>query len=169
MKKVKNLAIKNNCFGEVDYESLTREMIDKSLPTLALIVLKRSGEIKSRGVVNGSYERLCTDKIDCTSPTPDFYALKHVCATDEKEDRDVATIDLPGFFLKTEAEEGDDTIVKLAGAVVLLLVECAEKWRKHLRRENGKWIIYAKCNKVMHGKMNATLMAHKKLVRYLKA
>ena len=66
MKKVKKLAIKNNCFGEVEHESLTREMIDKALPMLIFMVLKRSGEIKSRGVANGSYERLYTDKTEST-------------------------------------------------------------------------------------------------------
>ena len=123
MKEVKNLAIKNNCLGEVEHESLSREMIDKALPMLMFMVLKRSGKIKSRGAVNGSYERLHTDKTECTSPTPEFYSLKHVCETAAKEDRDVSTIDLPGFFLQTESEEGDDTIVKLTSALVLLLVE----------------------------------------------
>ena len=98
-------------------------MKDKALPILMFMVLKRSGEIKSRGVVNGSYERVHTDNVECASPTPDFYALKHVCATAAKEERDVASVDLPGFFLQTEAEESDETIVKLTGAVALLLVE----------------------------------------------
>ena len=168
MKEIKNIAIKNNFFGEVEHESLTREMMHEDLPMLVFMVFKKSDEIKSRRVVNGSYEMLCTDKTECASFTPDFYALKHVCATVAKEDRDVATIDLPGFFLQTEAEEGDDTIVRFTGAVALLLAECDEEWRKNLRRENGKWIIYAKCNKVMCGKMNAALMSSKTLARCLK-
>ena len=127
MKEMKNLAIKNECFGEIDYSSLTQDQKDRALPILMFMVLKRSGELKSRGVVNGSYERIHTDKSECTSPTPDFYAMKYIYATAAKEDRDVATIDLPGFFLQTEAEKDDYTIVKLTGAVALLLVECDER------------------------------------------
>jgi len=34
MKEIKNLAVKNNCFGEVDYKSLSQEKKDKALPIL---------------------------------------------------------------------------------------------------------------------------------------
>ena len=63
---MKNLATKNSCFGELDYDSLSQEVKDKALPILILMVLKRSGEIKSRGVANGSCERARTDKMECT-------------------------------------------------------------------------------------------------------
>ena len=56
-----------------------------------------------------------------------FFALKHAHGTSAKEERDVATIDLLGFFLQTEADDEDETVVKLTGAVVLLLVECDPK------------------------------------------
>ena len=95
--------------------------------------------------------------------------MKYVCAVAAKEGRDTGTVDLPGFFLQTEANEDDEPIiVKFTGAMSLLLVECDERWRKHLRRENGKWVIYAKCSKIIYGTVNAALMAYRKLTRYLK-
>ena len=48
----------------------------------------------------------------------------------------------------------------------LLLVECNEKrWRKHLKPENGKWIMHVVCDKAIYGTMNAALLLHKKLAK----
>ena len=55
MNDIYNLSIKNECFGEIDYGSLTQEMKDKALLLFMLMVMNRSDEIKSRGVSNGSY------------------------------------------------------------------------------------------------------------------
>ena len=104
--------------------------------------MKRNGLLKSRGVANGSLQRLYTNKDDCSSPTPNFYAFKYMIAVVAKEGRDCATVDLPGFFLQTEQEKTDDKskelLLKLTGAVAILLVESdKEKWRPHLNKENG--------------------------------
>ena len=39
-------------------------------------------------------------KNEVSSPTPDFYAFKYLCAVIAKEKRDVASIALPGFSCK---------------------------------------------------------------------
>ena len=67
--------MKNNCFGEVDYKSITQEMKDRALPLLIFIVMKRNGELKLRGCTNGSFQRVCTKKSEVSSPTPDFTPL----------------------------------------------------------------------------------------------
>ena len=103
-----------------------------------------------------------------SSPTPDFYAFKYVVATIAKEGRDIATIDLPGFFLQTEQEKDSEIILRLTGSVAILLVESDEKkWKKHLRREKGQWVIYVLCNRAIYGTMNASLLAYKKLAKLL--
>ena len=95
--------------------------------------------LKSRGCANGSYQYVCTEKSKVSSPTPDFFTFKYACAIIAKESRDVATVDLPGFFLQTEMEGEDKILLKITGAVALLLVESnKQKWRKHLVKENGK-------------------------------
>ena len=71
------------------------------------MVIKRNSDLKSKGVSDGSHQKLCTDKADCTSPTPDFCSIKCACHVAAKEDRDVGTADLPGFFLQTEADEDE--------------------------------------------------------------
>ena len=52
-KEISILAVKNRYFGEIEHESPTHEMRDKYLPLLMLIVMKRNGDIKSRGVAHG--------------------------------------------------------------------------------------------------------------------
>ena len=95
-----------------------------------------------------------------------MYAFKYIIAVIAKESRDAATVDLPGFFLQTEADKDNQLILKLTGAVAILLVEADEdKWRKHLQKENGKWVIYVSCDKVIYGTMNAALLAYKKLAK----
>ena len=141
MKEMRSLAIKNQCFEEIDYDKLSQEDKDKALPLLMLIVLKRDGILKSRGVANRKLQKSHSD-IDSASPAPAFCAVKYACATAAKEERDTASIDLPSFFLQTEADEDDEKIIiKFAGAVALLLVEVDERWHEHSCRENGKWII----------------------------
>jgi hypothetical protein len=166
MKEIVNLT-DNDCFGETQYEKLTQEAKDKALPILMFMVLKRNGLLKTRGCANGSVQRLYTNKEDVSSPTPDFYAFKFVCAVIAREGRDVASVDLPGFFLQTDQDEL--ILLKLTGAVALLLVESDPKWRKHLRKENGKWVIYVICKKAIYGTMNAALLAYKKLAKLFRA
>lgn len=51
----------------------------------------------------------------------------------------------------------------------MLLVELDEtKWRKHLRKEDGRSVIYVICKKAIYGTMNAALLAYKKLAKLLK-
>ena len=123
MKKIKNLTAKNDCFGKINYDSITQRMKNKALPLLMFMVMKRNGELKSRGCTNGSYQRVHTEKSEVSSPIPDFYTFKYICAIIAKELRDVATVDLPSFFFQTEIEEDDKILLKITGAVALLLVE----------------------------------------------
>ena len=106
---MRNLAVKNNCFWELLREYLTKEMKRRALPLLIFMTLKTNGDLKSRGEDDGSFQREHADKVDCTSPMPDFHTLKHVAEVSAKESRDVTTVDLPEFFLQTEAKKTGQT------------------------------------------------------------
>ena len=81
-----------------------------------------------------------------------------------REERDAATVDLPGLFLQTDQDKL--ILLKVTGAEALFLVESnPNKWRKHLQKENGKWVIYVICKKAIYGTMNAALLAYKKLAK----
>ena len=100
MKEMRSLTIKNQCFVELEHDSLTQEQKDKALPLLMFMFMKRNGTLKSRGVANGKIQKLHSDQ-DCTSPTPCFCAVKHACGVAAVEERDTGTVDLPNFFLQT--------------------------------------------------------------------
>ena len=53
MKEMKNLAIKNNCFAEIEYKKSNNEQKTRALLILMFIIMKRNGLIKSRDVANG--------------------------------------------------------------------------------------------------------------------
>ena len=77
MKEMKSLVIKNQCFDELDYDSLTQDQKNKALPLLMFIVIKRNGTIKSRRVANGKTQKLYSDQ-EHASLTLDFYVVKCV-------------------------------------------------------------------------------------------
>ena len=114
---------KNEYFGKIEYQNLTQEMKDKGLPLIIFMATNRNGDIESRGVANGRLQRQCAKKSGCRSPTPYFYDFKYVCAMIAKEDQDIATIDLKGFFLQTEMKGDVPLLLKLTGSVALLLVK----------------------------------------------
>ena len=106
--------------------AITKEMKHWALSLLILMTLKINGDLKTRGVANRRKQRLYADESECSSPTPDFCAFKCVCGVIVKERRDVATSDLLGFFLQIDREREELIILKLTGAIVLLLVESDE-------------------------------------------
>ena len=76
LKEIENLT-GNECFEEIDYASLTQEMKDTALPIFMFMIMKRNGDLKSRGVANGSLQRVYTNKDDCSSPTPAFKYINY--------------------------------------------------------------------------------------------
>ena len=130
-----------------------------------LMVLKRNGSLKARGVASGSAQRLYASKDGAPPPAPGFYASKRICAAIAKEGRGAAAAGLPGLFLQAGQDEW--LLLKLAGPAALMLAECDEKWRKHLRKEHGRWATYIVCKKATYGTMNAALLACKKLAKLL--
>ena len=106
--EIKNLAIRNESFGEIPRKSLAQEMKDMTLPLLVLIVEKRNETLKSCSITNGSFQRVCTIKEDYASPTPDVFPFKHACGIISKESRDAATTDLPGFSCRKRRQRASN-------------------------------------------------------------
>ena len=63
MKEIKNLVLLE-CFGKVEYESLTVEQRLSTLPILMFMVEKQNGDLKTRGCADGRQQRLWTNKND---------------------------------------------------------------------------------------------------------
>ena len=57
---------------------MSQEIKDRALPLIMLVVMKRNGGIKSRGLKFIS-PKIYTDEYERALPTPGFYFLKFVC------------------------------------------------------------------------------------------
>jgi hypothetical protein len=123
--------------------------------------------LKTRGCADGRPQRLWTNKQDVSSPTPAIECIKYILAIIAFERRDVASFDLPAQFLQTEMKEL--LHLRITGAVALLLVESDPKrWKKHLRNEQGRPVIYVVCKKAIYGTLSAAILAYRKLTSYFK-
>ena len=164
MKEINNL-VDRDCFGETDYDALTPRQKKMALPILMFMIMKRNGELKTRGCADGRPQRLWTDKATVSSPTPAIECIKYILAVIAFEKRDVASFDLPAQFLQTEMDELIH--LRITGAVALLLVESdPERWQKHLRRERGRPVVYVECKKAIYGTLSAAILAYRKLTSH---
>ena len=81
---------------------------------------KHTGKIKGQGCANGRKQRLYMNKDDVSSPTVSTQDLLFTCIIDAIEEREVATVNIPGAFMQSETE-GDATFMKLEGKAVDIL------------------------------------------------
>eukprot|EP00957_Ditylum_brightwellii_P046151 3501580-Ditylum_brightwellii.AAC.1 len=78
------------------------------------------------------------------------------------EERDVATVDIPGTFM--QAEMDDVVHMKIEGTMAELLTKLDLKmYRQYLRSEGGKSVLYVQLKKVLYGTLKAALLFWKNL------
>ena len=85
---------------------------------------------------------------------------------DAMERRDVATCDLPCYFLQIDMEEY--LLLRVNGSLVILLIKLDQKsWNKHLRHGRKNAVIYVSCDKIIYGTVTAALLSYKKSLGHL--
>ena len=148
-------------------DEMTRDEKRKALRYLMFLTKKRCGRIKGRGCADGRSQREYTMKEDASAPTVFIESVMLSCTQDAKEKRDIATVDLPGAFMHADM---DDTVhIKLVGKMAELLVLADPKlYRKFVKIENGKPVLYAKLRKALYGTLKAALLFWKLLSKTLK-
>ena len=150
-----------------DPNEMTREERRRALRYLMFLTKKRCGRIKGRGCADGRSQRDYTMKEDASAPTVFIESVMLSCVQDAKELRDVATVDIPGAFMHADMDEV--VHVKLVGKMAELLVITDPKlYRKYIRVENGKPVLYAKLRKALYGTLKAALLFWKLLSKTLK-
>ncbi len=128
---------------------------------------KRTGVIKARGCADGRKQRPYTAKEDASSPTVAIESVMLSCLINAKENRDVATVDIPGAFMQADME--DIVHMKLEGKMAELLVKLDPKlYRKYVQTQNGKQVLYVELKKALYGTLKAALLFWKKLSGQLK-
>ena len=74
-----------------------------------------------------------------------------------KEERDVATVDIPGAFLQEVMDEVVHIILR-GNLVNLLLLVNREKYIQYVVREQGSRVLYLKLKKTLYGTVCASLL-----------
>jgi len=96
-----------------------------------LVTEKKDGLIKGRHCANGNPQRNWMDQEQVSSPTVMKESTMITSIIEVKEDRDVATCDIPNAFIQTEVEkqdkDGHHTIMKIWGPLVEILCEMEQQ------------------------------------------
>ena len=154
-------------FKEIEYSTLSNDNKQLALPILLFLTRKRDGTVKGRACADGQKQRIWMGKKDTRSPTVSTEALFYLLMIDAYEERDVATLDLPGHFLQTPME--GRLILRIDGelALGLILLE-PSRWQRHLQKIRGRDVIFVKCSKAIYGTLNAALLSYNKLIGHLR-
>ena len=137
-----------------------------ALGYLMFLKQKRTGQIKGQGCADGRKQRLHTPKDDASSPTVATESVLLSCMIDAKEQRDVATVDIPGAFMQGDQ---DETVhMRLEGTLAELLTKCDPKlYRQYVVTENNKPVLYVELIKALYGTLRAALIFWRKLTSKL--
>ena len=101
-----------------------------------------------------------------SSPTVNLHALFLTCIIDAIEERDVATVDIPGAFLQTPMPKDEDPVhIRIAGRMVeLLAAQYPEVYERYvITTRKGTKVIYTVANKAIYGTLKAALLFWEKL------
>ena len=138
-----------------------------ALQYLMFLKQKRNETIKGRGCADSQKQHEYTAKEDASSPTVAIELVLLTSMIDVKENRDVATANIPGAFMQADM----DNIVhmKLKGKMAELLVKVDPKmYRKYVQMEKGKTVLYMELKKALYGSLKVALLFWRKLTAELK-
>jgi hypothetical protein len=86
-----------------NWSEYTAEQRRTALPYLMLLTEKRDESVKARGCADGSKQEMDRENISASVSAD---ALFITLVIDAMEGRDIATADIPGAFLQTDAKPG---------------------------------------------------------------
>jgi hypothetical protein len=146
----------------VDGNNLTKEQKRATLRYLMFLSKKRCGRVKARGCADGRKQRDTTSKEEASAPTVAIESVMLSATIDAMEERDVATVDIPGAFMQADIDEV--VHVKFEGEIAEMLVRLDPKmYRQYIKDENGKTVLYVELLKALYGTMRAALLFWKLL------
>ena len=100
-------------FQPVDPSKLTPTERKKAMHSLIFLQEKNSNEVKARTCADSWKQRIYSNKEDNKSPTAATESIMLTAVIEAKEERDVATIDIPNAFIQTSVDHkpGDERII----------------------------------------------------------
>lgn len=158
-------------FRPVHYRDLTQDQRKRILRSHLFLKKKRSGLVKGRTVAGGNAQRNYISKEEASSPTVSTEAVLLTCIIEAKENRDVATIDIPNAFIQTRVErEQDRAIIRITGILVDMLQKIAPGVYDDYvtTNKNGDKELLSECLNAIYGTMIASLLYYLKFCKTLK-
>ena len=156
-------------FGCINPDDLTSEEKKRALEAVNLIKKKRCGKLKSRTCANGSKQKkfLRYGEI-ISSPTVSLEAIIGTLLIDVNEERDVAIFNIPGAYLHAEMPADKKLLMVFRGEFVDIMCEVNEKYKKHVRIENGKKVLYVRVLRAIYGCIESALLWYELYAKTLK-
>jgi hypothetical protein len=101
---------------------------------------------------------------EASSPTAASEAIIITGVIDEKQNRNVMTLDIPNAFVQTEISlDGDKIIMKIRGQLVEILLElCQGVYDDYVINEGKHKIIYVRMLKTLYGMLISSILYYKK-------
>jgi hypothetical protein len=145
-----------------NWKTLTLEERRAALRYLMFLKQKRCGTIKGRGCADGRKQCLYKGKDETSAPTVAPESLMLTCTIDAKEERDVATMDLPGAFMQADFDEHLHVLLEGEMAEALVRLDPG-KYKEFLFYRHGKAALYVLLTKALYGMLQAALLFWKDL------
>ena len=136
---------------------ISKEDMEGVLEYLMFLKEKRCGKIKGRGCADGRPQRIYTGKDESSSKTVSIESVMLTSMIDAMENRDIATVDIPGAFLQTDMDELVYMVIR-GKLVDALLQHNYSKYQKFVVYKNGVKTLYVKLKKALYGTLRASLL-----------
>ena len=128
------------------------------MDAINLIKVKRDSSLKGRTCANGSQQkRYLKEDESISSPTLSVDALLLTLVVDAYENRTVATFDVPGAYLHALMPDGKTILLKMRGIFVDIMCDINKEYKKHVRYENGKKVLYVQVLRAIYGCIESAL------------
>lgn len=144
-------------FDPIMANSLMPEERKRALNAITLIKEKRTGTLKGRTCADGRKQREYVKREDAASPTLSTEGLYMTLAVDAKEERDIATADVAGAYLK--ADMNDLVHLRFTGNMVDYVVAVnKQRYEKYVHYEGKTKVLYTKLTKALYGCIQSALL-----------
>ena len=145
---------------------LSEDQLKECLRLITLIKEKRCGKIKGRACADGRPQRKTIPREEAASPTVGLESLMMTLMVDANEDRDVATADVAGAFLKGNME--DFVLIKLMDEEVDIMCKVDKIYENYVVLEGKHKVLYMQLNKALYGCMKSAIIWYNTFVYTLK-
>jgi hypothetical protein len=141
----------------LDSNKITKVQKRASLRYLMFMSKKQCWKSKARGCAYGRKQRETRSKKEASSATVAIKSIVLSAIIDAMKERDLATVDIPGAFMQADIDEV--VHVRFEGEIAEMLVRMDPKlYRKYVRDENGKAVLYVELLNALYGTLRAALL-----------